>query len=134
MEGILKRKISIFRGYQDRWFVLTDDGLMKQYEVNILLKYDLRRIFVWFVLTKNYENTTYCENVFFSPTSKTYNIDTNWQSWKSPCKPTKTPLLTSEINVKQLSHYKLIAGMFEKKKYVVNLFFKQPWPSYLSVV
>ncbi|XP_076088878.1 heat shock 70 kDa protein 12A-like [Mytilus galloprovincialis] len=32
MEGILKRKISIFRGYQDRWFVLTDDGLMKQYE------------------------------------------------------------------------------------------------------
>ncbi|XP_071148616.1 heat shock 70 kDa protein 12A-like [Mytilus edulis] len=32
MEGILKRKISIFRGYQDRWFVLTDDGLIKQYE------------------------------------------------------------------------------------------------------
>ncbi|XP_052080701.1 uncharacterized protein LOC127718686 [Mytilus californianus] len=32
MDGILKRKISIFRGYQDRWFVLTDDGLMKQYE------------------------------------------------------------------------------------------------------
>ncbi|XP_063411922.1 heat shock 70 kDa protein 12A-like isoform X2 [Mytilus trossulus] len=32
MEGILKRKISIFRGYQDRWFLLTKDGLMRQYE------------------------------------------------------------------------------------------------------
>ncbi|VDI65162.1 Hypothetical predicted protein [Mytilus galloprovincialis] len=32
MEGILKRKISIFRGYQDRWFVLTEDGLMRQHD------------------------------------------------------------------------------------------------------
>lgn len=39
MEGILKRKISIFRGYQDRWFVLTEDGLMRQHDVSISLNY-----------------------------------------------------------------------------------------------
>ena len=33
MEGILKRKVSIFRGYQDKWFTVTADGLLKQYEV-----------------------------------------------------------------------------------------------------
>lgn len=32
MEGILKRRISILRGYQDRWFILTEDGFMRQHE------------------------------------------------------------------------------------------------------
>ncbi|CAG2196300.1 unnamed protein product [Mytilus edulis] len=32
MEGILKRKISFFTGYQDKWFVLADDGNIKQFD------------------------------------------------------------------------------------------------------
>ncbi|VDI76900.1 Hypothetical predicted protein [Mytilus galloprovincialis] len=32
MEGILKRKISKLKGYQDQWFILTEDAFMKQYE------------------------------------------------------------------------------------------------------
>lgn len=34
MEGALKRKVSIFRGYQDKWFVLKEDGNMQQYDEN----------------------------------------------------------------------------------------------------
>ncbi|CAG2220776.1 unnamed protein product [Mytilus edulis] len=32
MEGTLKRRISFFTGYQDKWFVLADDGNIKQFE------------------------------------------------------------------------------------------------------
>ncbi|XP_052091580.1 heat shock 70 kDa protein 12A-like isoform X2 [Mytilus californianus] len=32
MEGTLKRKISFFTGYQDKWFVLADDGNIKQFD------------------------------------------------------------------------------------------------------
>ncbi|CAC5392284.1 unnamed protein product [Mytilus coruscus] len=32
MEGTLKRKISFFTGYQEKWFVLEDDGNIKQFD------------------------------------------------------------------------------------------------------
>lgn len=40
MEGILKRRVSILRGYQDRWFILSEDGIMKQHEVILQFVYE----------------------------------------------------------------------------------------------
>ncbi|CAC5372729.1 unnamed protein product [Mytilus coruscus] len=33
MEGILKKKISILRGFEDKWFKLTEDGFLEYYEI-----------------------------------------------------------------------------------------------------
>lgn len=48
MEGTLKRKISFFTGYQEQWFVLADDGIIKQFDVgrnhvNILYFFEIQR-------------------------------------------------------------------------------------------
>lgn len=34
MEGILKKKVSILRGFEDKWFKLTEDGFLEYYEVS----------------------------------------------------------------------------------------------------
>ncbi|XP_071156538.1 heat shock 70 kDa protein 12A-like [Mytilus edulis] len=33
MEGILKKKVSILRGFEDKWFKLTEDGFLEYYEI-----------------------------------------------------------------------------------------------------
>ncbi|XP_052091560.1 uncharacterized protein LOC127728285 isoform X2 [Mytilus californianus] len=33
MEGILKKKVSIMRGFEDKWFKLTENGFLEYYEV-----------------------------------------------------------------------------------------------------
>lgn len=34
MEGVLKKKVSILRGFEDKWFELKNDGFLECYEVN----------------------------------------------------------------------------------------------------
>jgi len=34
MEGYLKKWTSIFRGYQDRWVIITAEGYLNYYEVS----------------------------------------------------------------------------------------------------
>ncbi|VDI31373.1 Hypothetical predicted protein [Mytilus galloprovincialis] len=33
MEGILKKKVSIMRGFEDKWFKLTENGFLEYYEI-----------------------------------------------------------------------------------------------------
>jgi hypothetical protein len=33
MEGPLKKKVSVLRGFQEKWFVLSEKGFLQYYEV-----------------------------------------------------------------------------------------------------
>ena len=33
MEGSLKKRVSVIKGYKDQWFVLQEDGYLKYYSV-----------------------------------------------------------------------------------------------------
>lgn len=44
MEGYLKKWTSIFRGYQDRWVIITAEGYLNYYEVSFFKRQETGQI------------------------------------------------------------------------------------------
>lgn len=61
MEGILKKRLSLIRGYKDQWFQLTEDGYLTFFSVRIILTIRVPPIYYDNRLKKNDDEVITCK-------------------------------------------------------------------------